>query len=248
MTIQSQADLLGLMEIGNIVAMAIEEMKKSAKAGMTTLELDDIGARYLEKYGAKSAPRKSFRFPGHACISVNRDIAHGIPGNYKLQPGDLINVDVCAEKDGYIADSGQSFQLPPFSPEVSRLCSHTRHALMAIIGTLKHGVKISEIGRMMEASAAKNGYNVIENLCSHGVGRAIHEYPNIPPTYNKHDKRKLKEGMVIAIEPFFSTGADYVIEQPDGWTLRLPSDSLAAQFEHTIIITRDQPIIVTAAS
>ncbi|MBD0380206.1 type I methionyl aminopeptidase [Paenibacillus sedimenti] len=247
MTVGSQKDIDALKEIGKIVALTIKEMKQQARLGMTTKELDEIGGMILKSHSAVSAPRTTLNFPGHSCISINREIAHGIPGNRKIGPGDLINIDVCAEKDGYIADAGYSFQMPPYRDSVTRLCRHTHDTMMKVISSLKHGVKINEIGRMIQAEAQRGGYKVIRNLCSHGVGKAIHEQPNILPVYNKHDTRILKEGLVITIEPFLSTGAEFVVEQPDGWTLRLPDRSLAAQYEHTIIITKNTPMIVTVA-
>jgi methionyl aminopeptidase len=246
MTVGSQKDIDSLKEIGKIVALTIKEMKRNAQVGMTTKELDELGGRVLKSFGAFSAPKKSYNFPGNTCISMNRNVAHGIPGNNKIQPGDLINIDVCAEKDGYIADSGHSFQMPPYDLSLTRLCQHTHNTMMKVISSLKHGVKLNEIGRIIEEEAEKGGYKVIRNLCSHGVGRAIHEKPEILPVYNKHDHRILKEGLVITIEPFLSTGAEYVIEQPDGWTLSIP-DGFVAQHEHTIIITKDRPIILTVA-
>lgn len=247
MTIGSLADIEGLKEIGKIVAVTIEKMKAYAEVGMTTRELDQYGGSVLESYGAVSAPKQALQFPGYACISVGRSIAHGIPGMYQLKEGDLVNIDVCAVKNGYVADSGSSFQLPPYDEAVTRLCRHTHQAMLNIIDSLRHGTKINEIGRQMELEAQNGGYRVIRNLCSHGVGRAIHEEPNILPFYDKRDRRVLREGMVITVEPFFSTGAEYADEQRDGWSLRLPRGSMAAQYEHTIIITRDKPIIVTVA-
>ncbi|MEW9698733.1 type I methionyl aminopeptidase [Paenibacillus sp. SI8] len=247
MTIGSQKDVEALKEIGKIVAITINEMKRSARAGMTTRQLDKIGGTVLKSYGAVSAPKKALNFPGYTCISLNRDIAHGVPDDQIIQPGDLINIDVCAEKDGYIADSGHSFQIAPYSVTLTALCHYTYDTMMKVISVLKHGVRLNEIGRIIEMEAKLGGYKVIKNLCSHGVGRAIHEQPDILPFYNQHDKRVLKEGMVITIEPFLSTGAETAIEQPDGWTLRLPDHSFAAQHEHTIIITKKQPIIVTVA-
>lgn len=248
MTISGQRDIDGLMEIGKIVALAIREMKRHTRVGITTKELDDIGAAFLGSHGAVSAPKKVYNFPGHTCISVNSDIAHGIPGDRKIQPGDLINIDVSAELGGYFADAGQSFQIPPYDDSLVRLCEYTRNAMMGVISSLKHGVKLNEIGRIIQLHAAAGGYNVIKNLCSHGVGKSLHDAPEeILPVFNKHDKRVLKEGLVITIEPFLSTGAGYAVEQPDGWTLRVPAGGFAAQHEHTIIITKEQPIIVTVA-
>lgn len=248
MTIGSQNDIDGLKKIGKIVALTISEMKRRARAGMTTKELDEIGGQILKRHGAVSAPKKTYNFPGNTCISINREVAHGIPGNRIIQPGDLINIDVSAELGGYYADAGHSFPIAPYEPALMRLCQYTHHTMMKVISSLKHGVKLNEIGRIIESEAKKGGYNVIENLCSHGIGKALHEAPqDILPVYNKHDKRILKEGMVITIEPFLSTGAGYVVEHTDGWTLYVPDNSFTAQHEHTIIITKNQPIIVTAA-
>jgi len=248
MTVESQHDIEALKEIGRIVVLTIQEMKRQARVGMTTKELDEIGGQFLQKHGAVSAPKAVYNFPGHTCISINHEIAHGIPGNRKIRPGDLINIDVSAELGGYFADAGHSFTMPPHNRVLTRLCQYTHQTMMKVISSLKHGVKLNEIGRMIETEAEKGGYKVIKNLCSHGVGKSLHEAPNeILPFYDKHDKRVLKEGMVITIEPFLSTGAEYVVEQPDGWTLCVPDRSFAAQQEHTIIITKDRPIIVTAA-
>lgn len=248
MTIESQNDIDGLKEIGKIVALTINEMKRHTRVGITTKELDDIGGQILKSHGAVSAPQITYNFPGNTCISVNHEVAHGIPGNRIIQPGDLINIDVSAELCGYFADAGHSFPIAPYEPSLMRLCQYTHHTMMKVISSLKHGVKLNEIGRIIEIEAKKGGYNIIKDLCSHGIGKSLHEAPvEILPVYNKHDKRILKEGMVITIEPFISTGAGYVVEQPDGWTLCTPDNSFVAQHEHTIIITKDQPIIVTAA-
>ncbi|BBI31375.1 type I methionyl aminopeptidase [Cohnella abietis] len=247
MTIQSQQDIEQLMKIGKIVALTIEEMKKSAEPGMTTRELDLIGKRMLDRYGATSAPMKDVAFPAYTCISVNEEVAHGIPGDRILQAGDLVNIDVSAELDGFYADAGQSFQIPPVTTEMDNLCKYTYSTMMKVISSLKAGVKLNQIGKIMEDEARKGGYRIIENLCSHGVGKSLHEEPiNILPYYDRSERRVLKAGQVITFEPFLSTGATYVVEQGDGWTLTVPDNSRVAQHEHTIIITNDKPIIVTA--
>jgi methionyl aminopeptidase len=248
LTVGSKNDVEGLKEIGRIVALTIRTMKQQAQVGMTTRELDEIGGQLLLDHGALPAPKLTYGFPGNTCISLNRDIAHGIPGNIKLRPGDLINIDVSAVKEGYYADTGHSFQLPPYKPQIVKLCQYTYDTMIKVISSLSHGVKLNEVGRIIQGEAERGGYKVIHNLCSHGVGRSLHEAPTeIWPVYNKHDKRVLKEGMVLTIEPFLSTGAETFIERPDGWTLSLPDLSYAAQHEHTIIITKEQPIILTVA-
>ncbi|MFB9274042.1 type I methionyl aminopeptidase [Cohnella cellulosilytica] len=246
MTVQTPHDIEQLMKIGKIVALTIEEMKKRAKPGMTTRELDFIGRDMLASHGASSAPMKDVQFPGYTCISVNEEVAHGIPGERTIQAGDLVNVDVSAELGGYYADAGQSFQVAPVASEVERLCRHTYETMMKVISGLKAGVKLNYIGKTMQEEAKKGGYRIIENLCSHGVGQSLHEEPfEILPYFESRDRRVLKAGQVITIEPFVSTGASYVDQQADGWTLKVPDNSRVAQFEHTIIITNGNPIITT---
>ncbi|MEK8131420.1 type I methionyl aminopeptidase [Paenibacillus filicis] len=248
MTIDSQADIEALQRVGRIVAATIDEMKRQARPGMTTRELDDIGLRYMEAHRATPAPRKDVGFPGTTCISVNQEAAHGIPGSKKLKAGDVINIDVSAELDGYYADAGHSFVLEPADDGLlTYLCEYTHRTMMKVIGELRAGVKLNIIGRLIEEEARAGGLHVVKNLCSHGVGRSLHEEPKqILPYFNPHDKRKLREGQVITIEPFLSTGAEYAVAAGDGWTLRLPDSSFVAQHEHTIIITKEHPIIVTA--
>ncbi|MDF2723836.1 MAG: type methionyl aminopeptidase [Paenibacillus sp.] len=247
MTVGSQEDIDGLKEIGKIVGLTIREMKSRVRAGMTTKELDEIGGQFLSKHGAVSAPQKTYNFPGNTCISINQEVAHGVPGNRVIRAGDLINIDVSAELGGYYADSGHSFQLAPYQSALTQLCQYTYDTMMKVISSLRHGVKISEIGKMMELEAQKGSYSIVKSLCSHGIGKALHEYPKeILPFYSKHDKRVLKDGMVITIEPFLSTGTGYVVEHSDGWTLLVPDNSFVAQHEHTIIITKNEPIILTA--
>jgi len=248
MTIESQHDIEQLMKIGRIVALTIEEMKKRTVPGMTTKELDLIGRDALEANGAVSAPMKDVQFPGYTCISVNEEVAHGIPGDRVIQAGDLVNIDVSAELNGYYADAGQSFQVEPVSAEIDRLCRHTQETMMKVIGSLRAGVKLNQVGKLMQQEARRGGYRIIENLCSHGVGKGLHEEPyEILPYFEPRDRRVLRAGQVITIEPFVSTGATYVVEQADGWTLKLPDqESRVAQFEHTIIVTDGKPIITTA--
>ncbi|WP_127579616.1 type I methionyl aminopeptidase [Paenibacillus koleovorans] len=246
MTASTVEEVQALKEIGRIVATTVQEMKQSARVGMTTLELDEIGGQVLSRYGAVSAPKVTYQFPGYTCISLNHDVAHGIPGSRKIKAGDLINIDVSAQLNGFYADTGHSFQMPPYDPALTRLCRYTHDTMMKVIHSLTHGVRVSEIGRLIEQEAANGGYKVIRNLCSHGIGRALHEPPTeILPVFSKHEKRLLREGLVLTIEPFLSTGAEHVATQKDGWTLSVPDRSYVAQHEHTIMITRGKPVIFT---
>lgn len=246
MTIETQDDINGLRRIGRIVSLVLDEMLDSAVPGMTTQELDAIGERLLKRYGARSAPRLTYNFPGATCISVNEQAAHGIPGGRVLQCGDVLNVDVSAELDGYFADTGGTRVLPPTTAQKTRLCHATRTALANAMRAARAGQPMHGIGAAIEKTAKLHGFKVIENLGSHGVGRALHEEPeHIAGYFDPSDKRILKEGMVITIEPFLSTKSRVVVEADDGWTLVGAKGNMSAQFEHTVIITRGEPIVVT---
>jgi methionyl aminopeptidase len=246
MTIETQDDVAALKRIGKIVSFVLQQMLDTATAGMTTLELDAIGEQLLEKHGARSAPRLTYDFPGSTCISINEEAAHGIPGDRVIRPGDVLNVDVSAELGGYFADTGGTRIVPPTSPQKTRLCHATRTALAQAMKHARAGQPINGIGAAIERTAKTFGFKVIENLGSHGVGRALHETPeHIAGYFDPADKRILKEGMVITIEPFLSTKSRVVTETSDGWTLVGAEGNLSAQYEHTMIITKGEPIVVT---
>jgi methionyl aminopeptidase len=247
MSIENERDIVGLMKVGRVVALTMYHMAEAMKPGMTTRELDEIGAKFLAQHGARSAPILTYKFPGHTCLSINDEAAHGIPGDRVIQPGDLVNIDVSAELEGYFADTGGSFAVPPVSPEKQRLLDTARKALNAAVNVVKAGQPINVIGQAVEAVAQPAGYRIIQELGGHGVGRKLHEPPHaVPHHYVRRARQKLREGQVLTLEPFLTTGADHVKTDPDGWTLRTTDGSLAAQYEHTVIITKDRPILVTA--
>jgi methionyl aminopeptidase len=247
MTVESDADLVGLKRIGQIVGLTLKEMKKHVRSGITTAELDAIGGEFLSRYGARSAPSLVYNFPGFTCISLNDEAAHGIPGQRVIQPGDLVNLDVSAELDGYFADSAVMVAVPPSNRVHKKLISCTQAALRRGIEACQAGLPMNVIGRAVESEAKRCGLTILRNVNGHGVGRNIHEEPHsVANTYNRFERRRLTEGMVITIEPFFSTGPDHVITGRDGWTLRTPDGSPSAQVEHTIVVTRKQPIVITA--
>jgi methionyl aminopeptidase len=249
MSIESEKDLIALRKIGRIVANCLRAMSQALEPGMTTRELDEIGRKFLELHGATSAPQLTYQFPGTTCISVNEQAAHGIPGDRILNASDLVNIDVSAELDGYFADTGGSFIIPPESKLKRDLCLATKRALDLAINEATAGSLLNRIGRAIEAEALRNRLTVIENIGSHGVGRALHEAPGfIPGFYDPKDKRILRENQVITIEPFLSTGARQVFETGDGWTLATSKKHLTAQYEHTMVITKGRPLIMTLAS
>ena len=248
MTISNDSDLEHLRDIGGIVACVLDAMGRALEPGMTTRELDAIGRRLLEDAAARPAPELAYGFPGATCISVNEEVAHGVPGDRVIQPGDLVNIDVSAEKDGYYADTGGSFAVPPISERTRALCRDGRRAMWEGIRAVKAGGRLNRIGERIERFARGHGYTLIQNLASHGVGRSLHEEPKqIPTWYDPSDRRTIHDGMVFTIEPFLSTGAEWVDMADDGWTLVAGTGVLTVQYEHTIVATRHGPVIVTTA-
>ncbi len=249
MTIDNDDDLAGLERSGAVVAEARDAMVAAVVPGISTGELDAIGRSVMRRHGARSAPRLAYRFPGSTCISINDEAAHGIPSTTRrLREGDLVNIDVSAELDGYWTDTGISVAVGSVNPTAQRLLEATKAAQRDAMRAARAGRRISELGRAVEKRARSAGFSVVENLCGHGVGRHIHEEPSIPSVEQRGDRTKLWEGLVIAIEPFLSTGATFVVEDPDGWTLRTPDGSLTAQFEHTVVVTRGEPLVLTASA
>ena len=247
MTAESAIDIQNLKAIGRICAEALRKMMSATRTGMTTRELDEIGRVLLEAEGAKSAPQVMYNFPGATCISVSPVIAHGIPDEHILREGELIHIDVSAELDGYYADTGASMIVSKHDRNFEKLLQATKATLTKALHAAKAGNRLNGIGRTVQNEARRRGYNVIYNLTGHGIGRRLHENPKeILNFYNPQDQRILNEGLVLAIEPFLTTGIGRVVEEKDGWSLRTIDRAIAAQFEHTIIVTRNEPIILTA--
>ncbi|MCI3132971.1 type I methionyl aminopeptidase [Phenylobacterium aquaticum] len=249
MTITHEDELEKLRRVGQVVAQTLTAMGAALEPGMTTAELDQLGRALLEREGARSAPELSYGFPGATCISVGPDVAHGIPGDTVVKAGDLINIDVSAEIDGFFGDTGASFAVPPVKPRIERLCRDGRRAMWSGIRAVKAGGRLNEIGRSIEGFARKNGYSLIRNLASHGVGASLHEDPGeIPTWYEPKDARRIHEGLVFTIEPFLSLGADWVEElTDDGWTLTPPGGQPTVQYEHTLVATSRGPVVLTLA-
>lgn len=245
MSIDGQHDVEGLRRAGVAVAAARDAMAAELAEGMTTRDLDAIGRAVLERHGARSAPELAYGFPGATCISVNDALAHGIPSDRKLRSGDLVNIDVSAELDGYWADTGASYAVGQVSARLNQLLAATRAALGDALEQACAGAPIRNIGRAVERRAKRTGFHVVRDLCGHGVGRHIHEAPSVPNTFDARNRGLLHEGLVITIEPFLTTRATRYVEHEDGWTLCTPDGSVGAQFEHTLIVTRGAPIVLT---
>jgi len=246
MSIESDADLSGMQQAGRVVAITIAEMKSAARIGMTTAELDAVSASTFRRFGARSAPQLTYGFPGVTCISVNDEIVHGIPGARRLEPGDVLKVDVTAELGGYIADAATTILLPPIKLTATLLKQAASDALRSALRVARTGERVSVIGKAVEAEAAKAGFSVVRELCGHGVGRKIHEQPSVPNYENRFSRDMLTEGLVIAVEPMLSESKARAVESADGWTIRTRNGCLAVHEEHTIVITTGAPLVVTA--
>lgn len=246
MVIRNDKDLQALLRIGQICGQTVQHMMAHVEPGITTKELDRIGANFLKKQGAASAPITAYNYPGWTCISVNEEAAHGIPGKRVIKAGDVVNIDVSAVLEGYWADTGATMLVPPAKPKHEKLCEDTKQALYAGINAARAGKPLSDIGRAIETQAKKGRYKMLKALNGHGVGRSIHEDPTVPNFYMRKTRRyTLHEGLVITIEPFFNLGRGHIVTDDDGWTLRTPDRSISAQYEHTVVITDGEPILVT---
>ncbi|MGV3557178.1 type I methionyl aminopeptidase [Larkinella arboricola] len=249
MSLKSEEDLIGMQQISQIVGSTLRLMQQYAKPGMSTLELDQYGKQLLQQHGARSAPKLTYRFPGWTCISLNDEVCHGIPSAKRiLKEGDLVNIDVSAELNGYWSDNGGSFVLGQDIHQHSALVEASKRILAKAISHIRGGVQLAEIGRLIETEARQSGYRVIKNLAGHGIGRRLHEEPlEILCYYDASNKKRFRKHSVVAIETFLSTKASYAQDKGDGWTL-IARDSFAVQHEHTIVVTDKEPIILTAAN
>lgn len=246
MIVRTQEDLEALKEIGRICALVRDEMAKAVRPGITTLELDLIAKRLFEENEAESAPMGEYDFPGYTCISVNDVVAHGIPSDYALKEGDKVNIDVSASKNGFFADTGLTLNIPPTGEKNKLLLETAKKALYKSIEKAMPGTMTNNLGRAVYNEAQSHGFTVIKNLTGHGVGKTLHDHPENIFNYNERRGASLvKEGHVLAIETFISEKDDYVEEYPDGWTLKTPHKNYIYQFEHTVVVTKEGPMILT---
>lgn len=247
MSINKESDLTGMKNASEAVAQTLKAMTEFAKPGMTTKQLDDFGAGILKDYGAKSAPFLAYKFPGCTCISVGNEFCHGIPSTLKyLKEGDLINIDVSAELDGFWSDNGASFILGEDINGHQLLVDSSKEILKKAISGIKGGVRISDIGHIIETESKRRGFRVIKNLTGHGIGRKLHEEPSEIANYrDKYNRARFKKNSVVAIETFISTTSNYAITLQDGWTMAGNKGGFMAQHEHTIVVTDGEPLVLT---
>jgi methionyl aminopeptidase len=247
MSIGSERDLEGLRRAGRTVAELLRQLEAAVRPGIATAELDALCERLLAERGARHAPRHRYGFPGSICISVNDEAVHGVPGARVIRAGDLVKLDLVAEQDGYVADAAVTVAVPPASVAAQRLAACARRAFARALPEIRAGRRIAHVGRAIEREVRRAGFSVLRELCGHGVGRDVHEPPEVPNFADPENRGVLGEGLVIAVEPIIAGGGSCrVREAGDGWTLRTADGSLAAHHEHTLVVTRGAPILLTA--
>jgi len=247
MSIESTADWEGLRQVAKVARLTLDLLAEQMRPGVTTGELDATAAQVFAAHGARSAPALVYGFPGTVLISVNDEIVHGIPGTRRIGAGDIVKIDVTVEKGGYVADTARSIVVEPGHATAHRLVACAIAAFHAALAVARAGVRVNEIGRAVEREVRRRGFSVVEGLSGHGVGRTIHEEPSVPNQYDPLQRDVLTEGLVLTIEPMISAGSARAVQGPDGWTLRTQDGSLSAHHEHTLVITRGAPIVLTGA-
>jgi methionyl aminopeptidase len=220
-------------------------MRRAVRPGVSTLELDQVGASVFRRFGARSGPQLDYGFPGANCISVNDEAVHGIPSRRRLCDGDLVKLDVTAELDGFYADACLSIVVGRPRPEAARLVATTRLALGKAMEAARAGAPLNVIGAAVEATVIARRHAVCRELMGHGIGRRIHEPPHVPNYYVPVASEPLTKGLVLTIEPIVSAGTGAVQAGCDGWTVRAADGALAAHAEHTLVITSDKPRLLT---
>jgi methionyl aminopeptidase len=242
---KSAAELEIMREAGRVTARALRAVGDAVRPGVTTAELDEVAAEVITSAGARAAFKGYHGFPATICSSRNNEVVHGIPGRTRLSEGDIISVDVGAVVDGYFGDSARTFPVGDVSDEAKRLLEFTRRSLDAGIARCRPGMRLYDIGAAVQSVAEGAGFSVVREYVGHGIGRSMHEEPQVPNYGTAGKGPTLLPGMVVAIEPMINAGGQAVRQLDDGWTVVTADGSLSAHFEHTVAVTEDGPLILT---
>jgi methionyl aminopeptidase len=250
MSIESATDLEGMQNAGRITRAVLEAMKQAVRPGVTTRALDDVARNVMLRHRARSAPMLVYDFPGYTCISVNDEVVHGIPGARQIVPGDLLKLDVTVECGGYMADACETVLVAATqnqtTPHTHALIDCAVRAFYRGLGVVRIGARAYDIGRAVQQEVRRFGYAVVDDLTGHGIGRTIHEPPTIPNYADPRCSATLSDGLVFTIEPLISAGTPHTRTKADGWTVRTRDRSLAAHYEHTVMVTKGGPVLLTA--
>jgi methionyl aminopeptidase len=247
LSINGPDELEGMRAAGSVVRQMIAAMAQAVKPGITTAQLDKVGADVMQEHGAKSAPALVYQFPGTSCISLNEEAVHGVPNDRVVREGDLVKLDVTIEKDGFMADAAVTVPVGAVSEENQRLIACAERAFTKAMLVARAGFRVSEIGRVVEREVRRSGFSVIRDLGGHGIGRTIHEEPRVPNYADPAANQVLTEGLVITVEPIIAAGSGRSVLAKDGWTVRTADGRPSAHYEHTLVITKGEPILLTSA-
>lgn len=247
MSINGPEELEGMRAAGAVVRLVLEAMKAEVRPGVTTAELDEVGAGVMRRQGAQSAPALVYKFPGANCISLNDEAVHGVPSGRALQEGDLLKLDVTVEKGGFMADAAITVPVGEVTVERKLLMACAERAFTKAMLVARAGFRVSEIGRVVEREVRRNGFSVIRDLAGHGIGRTIHEEPRVPNYPDPQANQVLTEGLVITVEPIIAAGSGRTVTAKDGWTILTADHQPSAHYEHTLVITKGAPMLLTAA-
>jgi methionyl aminopeptidase len=246
MSVETAEELRALQAVGRVVAEALRAMRRAVQPGVTTGQLDSVAGEVFTRAGARSGPNLDYGFPGVTCISVNDEAVHGIPGPRRLRDGDLVKLDVTAELNGFYADACCSVQVGRGNPAARRLVQAAERALGRALRVASAGLPLNAIGAAVEESVRSSGFAVCAELTGHGIGRRIHEPPDVPSVYDPRFSQPLTDGLVITVEPIISAGSGRVRGAGDGWTVRTADGSLSAHVEHTVVVRQGAPLVLTA--
>jgi methionyl aminopeptidase len=246
MSIKTVEEFECMRTVGSVVRRVIDAMRQHVRPGVTTAELDDVGSRVMREHGARSAPSLVYGFPGTNCISLNDEAVHGVPGQRRLRDGDIVKLDVTMEKDGFMADAAVTVAVGRIPDETQRLIACAERAFAKAMLVTRAGVRVREIGRVIEREARQAGFSVIREFGGHGIGRTIHEEPRVPNYADPLANHILFDGLVITVEPIIAAGSGRAVLASDGWTVRTVDRKPSAHYEHTLVVTTGEPILLTA--
>jgi methionyl aminopeptidase len=242
---KSPAEIDKMAAAGEILVRTLELLESKVREGVTTGDLDEAAEKYIRSQGATPAFKGYRGFPGSICASPNSMVVHGIPGPYVLQRGDVISLDVGVVKDGWVADAARTFPVGPVSPVAGKLLDVTRASLFDAVEQCRPGNRLGDVSHAVQQRVESEGLSVVRSLVGHGIGREMHEEPQIPNYGDPGKGPRLEEGMVLAVEPMVNAGRHQVRMGDDGWAIYSQDGSLAAHFEFTIAVTAEGPRVLT---
>lgn len=244
-TLKTREQIERMRKAGRVTAGALDAVARAAKPGTTTQELDAVAEDYIRSHGGVPSFKGFCGYPASICASVNEEVVHGIPSQRKLRDGDIVGIDIGVILDGWQGDSALTVAVGSISEEAQHLINVTRESFYQALKLCREGMRLGDIGHAVQSYAEANGCSVVRDLCGHGIGRKMHEDPEVPNFGKPGHGLRLSKGLVIAIEPMLNYGAWPVRTLNDGWTVVTADGSLSAHYEHTVAITDGEPDILT---